>query len=584
MEINTAEPDSIPDALRNQAIDLSRPSLRLLTILDLPNELLRDILDYFADPALERGEVEWQNLRSWRRGVRSEKRKTIQSVRLVCRGFNNLASPLLCPILRVDVNRASLDNAVNLSHSPGIASGVRAICVGVQCFPEQLANDLTQFKEFREIKLNEVGDSCDWHLEGILLPGDGSDDEKDEDEKARTAQRVAMYQEAMSSGWTIRESWDKYVNWARNSDRFPVKAKDEYQRILSEGYETFCQNHRKQRELLESQSFARTLASCMARMPNATALGFSDEDSVFTEYYSDPELLLDKTLLSRFVASPLSWDEIENADDLHLATARILSELPIAIHEAGVVLRDLNVGLFPCKRDQTLVCPGPGHNSLLWSKVRAACQSLRRVSFGNDLHNLPIRTSHLGPDESRHLNEYLAALVSSRDLERVRLYTRAFGLNDGRGREGHYNLSAVLADVEWPCIRDIFILSAGVTQAAVEQFFTGLGSGTVEHFQIGSFELLNDEEGERGSWARAFDILRGKLVPQVKTVFYSECYGGEFGPRQKRDNDIYYSLNFEIPQTPRIVKDIEMYISGASTANPLRSSEQTPIAAQEPVK
>ncbi|KAL3459678.1 hypothetical protein BJX64DRAFT_291024 [Aspergillus heterothallicus] len=569
MEVNHEEPAGIRDAPRNQATAISQPSFPPLTILDLPNELLRNILDHFSDPVLDQGYVEWRNAGGWRRGVRTENRDTIQNVRLVCRRFNGLASPLLCSMIRVDLDQTSLDKAVNLSHSPGIASGVRAICVGVQCFSEEVARDLARFKEFREKMLDEVVDSCDWHLEGIRPPEYRSDDDEDDEEKARTKQKVAMYEEAMSNGWDIRNSWDEYIYRARDSGRSPVKAKDEYQDILSMGYEVFCQKHREQRELVETKLFARTLASCIARMPNATALGFSDEDSVFTEYYRDPELLLDKTLLSRFVASPLGWEEIENTDDLHLATARILSELPIAIHEAGVVLRDLNVGIFPCRRGQTLVCPGPGQSSLLWSKLRAACQSLRRVTFGDDLHNLPIRHSHLGSNESRHLNQFLSGLVSSRELERVKIYTRAFGLNDGRGREGEYDLSPVLADVNWPCIREVSILSASVSQEAVERFFTGLGSDTIETFHFGRFDLLEEQGGGPGSWARALDILRAKLLPQVRKVYYCECYGGEFGPRQKRENNDYYSPNFKIPERPHIVKETERYISGTCTENPL---------------
>ncbi|KAL2845276.1 hypothetical protein BJY01DRAFT_214343 [Aspergillus pseudoustus] len=562
-------------ALRDRAMALSRPNLRPLTMLDLPNELLRNILDHFEDPALEDGQVQWRNLRSWRQDIRGDNRKTIRNVRLVCRRLNDLASPLLCPVLWVGLNQTSLDQVVNLSRSPGVASGIRAICVGVQCFAGELASDIARFKDFRMIRVREVEDACDWHLEGIWLAGEnsGGKDDEDDDDKSHTKQQSAMYNEAVGNARSISDSWAEYVDRARDNNG-PVETNDEYQETLRTGYEAFCQKHREQRDLLESQSFVRTLASCMGRMPNATALGFSDEDDVFREYYHEPELLFDKGLLSRLMITPLSWYEIEKTDDMHIATARVLSELPIAIHEAGVPLHDLYAGLFPCKRDQTLVSPSP-YDPTLWSKLRAACQSLRRVSFGDALNNLPIRESHLGPAESWHLNEYLRALVNSAELEQVKIYTRAFGLNDGQGREGEYNLSSVLAGVNWPCIRDISILSVGVTQAAVEQFFGGLGSGTVERFHFGSFELLDEEvggEGGGGSWVWAFDILREKLVPQVKTVFFFACYGGEFGPRAKRENDRFWSLDFKIPETPRIVTELKRYITGADMENPLRSS------------
>jgi hypothetical protein len=127
--------------------------------------------------------------------------------------------------------------------------------------------------------------------------------------------------------------------------------------------------------MLESQSFMRTLASCLVRMPNTRAVGFYDKDNVFTEYYSKPELLLDNALLVCLMTTPLTWREIKETKDIHHAAACILSELPIAIYKAGVILRDLDVSIFPCIRDHTLVCPEPD-SAIIWSKLRAACQSL----------------------------------------------------------------------------------------------------------------------------------------------------------------------------------------------------------------
>ncbi|KAL3486228.1 hypothetical protein BJX62DRAFT_242218 [Aspergillus germanicus] len=518
----------------------SQPGIRPLTILGLPNELLLNILYHFEDPIIEGGPVHWEGLRWTPIDLRREYRETVENVRLVCRVFNDLASPMLCPVLRIDINQRSLDRVVNLSkYSPAVASGVRGICVGLHCFPVELASSLARFTEFRLGQLRDVKNACERHLMDTELGFPGIDEQ---DEK-----------EAANGGSSQPND-------------------DEYQQILRDGYEAICQKHREQRKMLESQSFVRKLASCVARMPNARALGFYDEDDIFREFYRDANLFLDKTLLVRLMTTPLSWREIEGTRDVHHATACILSELPIAIHEAGTVLHELNVCLFPCIRDHTLVCPEP--DSLVsWRKLRAACQSLRRASFADGLNDLPNRHSHIGGESSHHINEYLAALVGSQEMETATIYGRAFGLNDGRGLRGEFDLSPALAGVKWPRIREMTISYLGVTQDAVEAFFTGLGSGCVETFNMGRFELL-EEDGQQAqpkggsSWARALDILRAKLVPQAEEVNYFGCYGGEFGGRPIPDD--YWGWDYERPETPSIVKEVEMYISSADMENPVR--------------
>jgi hypothetical protein len=572
---------------------LSQPKVRPLTILNLPNELLRNILDDFQDPVIEDGAVEWGELGGYTSDDRLENRRVIQNLRLVCRAINELASPLLCPVLQVDVNQKSLDRAVSVSNCPSIASGVRAICVGLHCFPVELASSLARFMEFRLEKLQEVENTHDYyHLEYIPDPEDDSDsaddngnerdredrgdnrvrkdygDENDGGGDKKWSRQIALYKKAHSEYRRIATSWGNYAEQAR--DGGPLEANDECQETLRTGYQEFCEKHREQRQLLESQSFVRTLGSCLVRMPNTRAVGFRDHEDISEEYCGEPDLVLDKALLVRLMTIPVSWRRIERTNDLHHLTARILSELPIAIHDAGVTLRELEVGIFPCVRDHNLVCPEPD-SARLWAKLRSACQSLRRAGFGDGLRLRSLRYNHMDPEESRHIDEYVAALVSSSHLERVRIYGSAFGINDGLGREREYNFSPALSAVKWPRVRRLSISCVGMTQAAAENLFTGLGSECVESFSMGGWELVEDEEvggSGSGSWARAFDILRDKLVPRVKSVYYYQCYGGEFGRRQVRAGE--WGSDYVRSETPSIVKEVEIYISGADIDNPVR--------------
>ncbi|KAL4795190.1 hypothetical protein BDV19DRAFT_389590 [Aspergillus venezuelensis] len=508
-------------ALRQQNMALSKPHIRPLTLVSLPVKLLYD---------------------------RRESQKIIQNVRLVCREFNEVVSPLLCPVLQVDLDQASLDRAVNLFYTPLVASGIHAIRVGLQCFPEELARDPERFMELRLRKVRRAVDEIEYRYDEPSADEQGSGDD------TGAQGQNQLYSEALNRGHKIWSSWDDYINRAR-TEPAPIHGDDEYQEILRIGYEMFCLKHHQQLQILESHSFVRTLVLCMLRMPNALSLGFSDEVKDHPPQYSyDPDLLVDNEVLFRIITAPRSWQELEYTEDMHLATARILSELPIAIHQAGVRLTDMYVGIFPCIRDQTLVFSRP-HDPTLWDGLRA--------DFGDSLNCIPIRHSHLGRDDSLHLNEYLAALLGSPKLEIITIHTAAFALDDGRGRQSEYNLSPVLAAAKWPCIRSL--KSVSITQSALEALFSGLGC-SVEYLQLSSFELLD------GRWAEALDILRDKVRPHA-TIYFTSSRGGEFGVRIGRPRKSWYDWNYSIPETPPISGEVVRYISGEEMNNPLKNQK-----------
>uniref|UniRef100_A0A8H7KBP7 F-box domain-containing protein n=1 Tax=Bionectria ochroleuca TaxID=29856 RepID=A0A8H7KBP7_BIOOC len=91
-----------------------------MNIADLPLDVLRLIFDEFRDPeVLSHGEVDWSpsQSRAWR-PADSTNLQTIQNARLACRLFNSVASPLLAPVLRLDLSRKSLQIANGLTQNP----------------------------------------------------------------------------------------------------------------------------------------------------------------------------------------------------------------------------------------------------------------------------------------------------------------------------------------------------------------------------------------------------------------------------------------------------------------------------------
>jgi hypothetical protein len=521
-------------ALRAGAMELSRAKMRPITILDLPADILRQIFDYFQDPKIAKGQVDWGW--GWPRGTDAEIARrtaceTIRRIRQVCKLFNDLASPLLCPILRVDLDQQSLDKAVQLSKCPRIAKGVRAIQVGLQYRPQELVSSCRRFKDYRKKQLEEMAHSCSYHAETWWLGGYESDDE------TVCELPLWVYREADSNYREIRNSWDSYFNSDESGGGTEPEV-DEYQEILLRGHDEYRKKHEEQLQLITTGSFVTTLASCISQMPNVVSLGFTDQVEPPYDDNNPTVVLRDKSLLPGLMSAALEWQKIEDFGNVKLTPARILFELPIAIHKAGTTLRDLYIGPFPCRGSFSLICPDTVSNPTdpaAWSDLRSAWCSLRRVSFGDSLNCRFIRHEHLPPVEKYYVDQYLGAILCSRDMEDAILSFNAFGLNDGRiTTEGWYDLGPVLAAVKWPRIRRLRILNVSARQDELERLCLGLGY-SIQYLQLASIHLLS------GSWAKILDTLEDKLGPafrdQKATLHLSHWRGGEFGEKEVKKND-----------------------------------------------
>lgn len=548
-------------ALRDQAMTLSRPNIRALALLDLPNDLLCKVLDYFRDSRTDRGWIKRHHTRSPDNQICH---RTIQSARLVCRLFNDLATPLLCPILRVNLDQESLDRATKLSRSPRVAAGIRAVLVDVRYCPQELAVDLARFRKFRREQLGEIESYCDWVVEGAALASS--------DGEVVTGGPPTKYEQAMDCYRDIVQAWHAYANDdSSDCDRVagPSRKAVIYQDILTQAHEIFRQRHQEQLQLLESQSYVRTLAACITMMPNIISLAFTEKDHPAVSYKTKPEILWDNTLLAEFMTTSIQWTQIEDLPDCALVPARLLCDLPIAIHRSGVTLRDLFIGPFPLLRDFALLAPDAQEVPTVWTDLRAACRSLRRASFGEQLNIQKIRHDHLVPDDKRYVDEYISALLSSPDLEDVCLRMYPFSLDDGWDtKHGMYDISSVLAAARWPRIRRVSIISLSLTQEALDAFCAGLPQSTMDYLHL-VLNLL------AGSWAPALDALRAKLRPQA-TVYFRAPTGGEFealgAHKQVRTSDWLFNPNFKYPETPKLVRQAAAYLAGADMVNPLRYS------------
>jgi len=104
---------------------LSRPGVRPLTLLSLPDELLREIFSY---------------------PIGTNYVSPIMRYRRVCRRMCLVATPFLMPEVRVKPNRASLARLEEIAQHPVFQTSVRSVCFELSMYQESCYHDFGDFR------------------------------------------------------------------------------------------------------------------------------------------------------------------------------------------------------------------------------------------------------------------------------------------------------------------------------------------------------------------------------------------------------------------------------------------------------
>ncbi|KFY61422.1 hypothetical protein V496_05010 [Pseudogymnoascus sp. VKM F-4515 (FW-2607)] len=513
--------------------DKSRP----MHILHLPADILLGIFDHL------------HNCENFQRHIRDDDEiKTIQSARLVCSLFNRLASPFLLPSLTVQLDQTSLERADMISRTPLIAAGVRTIYAVLHYCPKELADDLSRYKLQREEDLNSLSGSCAWQSAG----------------SRRGGEEYIILQKAIDDYYAITSAWTEYI---RQPD---VASTDEdtlrYQEILRQGYEAFRQKHEEQVRLIMDGSFVATLASAISRMRRCTSLYFVDEVH-FLDYLNrladDPSRMsTHPNELPLLMTAPLDWQTVEGLErGAELLPAKILSELPIAIHKAGATIPNIIVRCFPTANNYPMLRPGHDPNNPAWLDLRAASQHLTELYFTPGQPSL--RDHHLRPEELSTMDQYFGAIISGQDIEKTNLHFPRLNIDDG----GLYCIDTIFATVNWPRLKELIISYVSLNQGTLENFFRKLDGARVERIYLYDVELLD------GSWAGMLDLLRERVASRCLDgkceVKFSMLIGGEFEKRI-----LTKTRSWEIVKEPhevsKLIAQAQSFVSGVGLQNPLR--------------
>jgi hypothetical protein len=514
-------------------------SKSLPNIVDLPTDILDLIVGYFDHNRADTPPFSWQT---------SQDKETMQSLRLTCRRFYHCTSPRLLSRLRLSLDQKSLDLAAAVASNPLLAAGVRSVEVQLSYRSRKLAADLAAFLGFPkpilwkyEDDLDDCPDLFEWpERESKENEHDTSgSDSYDEEEQAHIP--TEQYESLKSRYRALFTALDRLSTSTdpTTSDDGPLV--EEFRATLLRSWEAYRHEQQKQHDLVTSSAFVRELTKAVSHMQNADTFWFHDHAP-----QTDPRdvercisVVSDPSILDGILTAPLTWRVAEELDD-DLVPARILSELPISLHQAGVSPRHLHIDCCPTNNQRALcgVRNPNGHmnaNGRGWDSLRAASHALRTVRFGGDQDMIrkPIRLTSIAGDDKRCMDGFLGAILSGRALQDIAVDLYAFGLEggdhptdrsdraDGQPK-GYYCVEDMLASLpeELPRLRRMHFHQVAMGQKTLERLCRLVGRAGGEASFIG-IDLVD------GKW----HPLKQLLADKRGVVRMARLSGGEFGRR-----------------------------------------------------
>ena len=185
LDVTQGKLEDLRDFLRMSINKRVRPTLRLLNILNLPDELLMQIFKYV------RGGLDDHDLYFF--DYTGGDVGQVKALRQVCRRFRNTSSHLLLRSVKVNMTRPSIAHLEEVSRQPVISKGIRAIQVILCFYDSVLAGDIRAFAAYQASRLRSGISSWQFAIDHLL-------------DLTKTPREV--YTTAIAKALPIAESWE----------------------------------------------------------------------------------------------------------------------------------------------------------------------------------------------------------------------------------------------------------------------------------------------------------------------------------------------------------------------------------------
>lgn len=476
----------VQQALRCCINQLSRPFLKNLNILDLPDEILLSIFEYVEDWDIDT-EV------SVSAYPNAQRKEDISNTRLVCRRFCHVSSQLLVRIVRVNFTKTSLERLDQISRHPTIAKGVHLVRISLHLYNYTL----TDFASLLNCQAYWVQEQADMYERCKMWEFDKISEHASLE---RIAQIKTLADTLRRIARAVPRSRDGVELVEPEEDSVPDLEEDEkgHRARLLPIHREYLTLFNEQRSLIDTGSFSRTVGSALARMPCARKLAFGDADLQLLKKTKvmDPRNDVWSALRS-LMLQPLTSYDAEKARLPVPSYEPIISSIE-AIGNAGAWLKSI---------DMSLSSMGDSEGLLMSPD--------RRRDFSSGIRQLTDFSFRLEgaaqEDQEDAVGELLSACLDTASLKKLRLDMR--GSEDG----ALVDVGHVLGSRARPKLTHIFLAEVGIQLASLRKFLKALPE-TISYIGIYNVHLTN------GTWEEALDVLRQK---SPRTCGLTEPAGAE---------------------------------------------------------
>lgn len=475
----------------------SRPFLRSLSVQDLPNEILLAIFEQASHTV----EAEFSDADTQHSLYRhSYKPAEIANIRLVCRRFHDLGSDLLLRSVRVEVGERSLQRLVDMPGRSELAAGIREI--EIYHIYKHPVDDRTFFEHHYESIDDQLEDYHD------LQEEEESAEESEQAADPKLERAVALHRAlALLSG---------------DAEEDDPEPDQDLVSQLKNAFNDYLRLVRKQQELLKTGSFAESVASAMARLPNARKLRFTlpvweDQPALQALEKAKPLSAMDDPTVSG------SWDAIlknmllevvlPDPDDPSAYYGSVIVDVLNAARLADVFPKVVEISLWvdlglrtaSLEREilQMLSCSMQelevfefstwGSSETFWGDYRFNLEEDRLI-------------------EQRCISKFLSACLNTPSLKQIYLYPHHWH----RDRDLRFDYSEIMGSISRPKLTHFTVHGLVVD---FEELVTLLEKmPRLSHLNLYRPRLLS------GTWQEALDLLRAK---KLTTVHLRQPRGGD---------------------------------------------------------
>ncbi|VUC32976.1 unnamed protein product [Clonostachys rosea] len=471
-----------------------------------------------------------------RKFCRIIRRNEINSIEIlthdVCHFFDQIATPFLLPIIRVQLNQSSLERVQSISRNPRLKSGIRGIQLSIGCRFKIYASSKSEFFTHQQRIARQLFDynASMYHNAAHRQRDSGGP----ADVQGWGEERLLMLDRIRACVLAC----DRFLGTSPlpalgrlniQPSEFPTRLKgqvdesliDEYEEILHGAYEYNRAEYLRDWLVVSEKQLVNALAQLISPQNQPISLSIV-EIPPFAQYFDS---FLDTQKAFNCLTRPLRLSEIgklkgKPIGDEVAAYTRVFWDLPIAIYQSGSLLQGFELQGPTVSQRYSMISPEEMSctpEKPVWNQLHIACQDLQTLIIKGLSFNywLDDRTQLVGDDEEQSdqalhtglecpFGKYVGSMLSGRRLEKVELDMSLQGSRPNTSQKERCPLGYVLSRASWPRARAVSLKSVIMTQRKMESF-CGSINPDVEELNLSDILL------SQGSWVPVLDLLRELL-------------------------------------------------------------------------